>query len=269
MIPPVRKPYVAGSFYPAQASELREFLATSLTPFSPLVQPKAVILPHAGYLYSGRTAAEVVRRVQIPDVCFLVGPNHGGEGHPFALFSEGGWETPLGVAPIERDFAGALLEASHDLSPDSEAHAREHSLEVEVPFLQHRHPEVKIVPLVIGSLNQDWVRRVALSLIETLKTQTRFLIVASTDMSHYESDEAVRKKDPYALRAIEALDEEGLAETVKRHRISMCGLMPVYFALILLKALGAKKATLIDYRTSAEASGDYDRVVGYAGFIIE
>jgi AmmeMemoRadiSam system protein B len=234
-----------------------------------LTRAKAVVVPHAGYVYSGKTAGEVIRKVQIPEVCLLLGPNHWGVGLPFALVNEGSWETPLGSVPIERDFASGLLAACHDLAVDSQAHEREHSLEVEVPLLQYRNPEVKIVPLLIGTLDLERTRRVALSLARFLKTRSGFLIVASTDMNHYENDEVTRKKDRYALQAIEALDAEGLQKVVAAHHITMCGYVPVYLTLLLVKALGAKRATLVDYRTSAEASGDYERVVGYAGFIIE
>lgn len=269
MVPPVRKPHVAGDFYPAQPETLQKLLADFLEPKAPLKHSSAVILPHAGYIYSGKTAGQVMRQVQVPDVCFLIGPHHRGEGSPFALFADGAWETPLGRVPIDRDFAAGLLEASHDLTPDSEAHQREHSLEVEVPFLQYRNPKVKIVPLVLGTLNLDRVREVALSLIEFLKSRSGFLIVASSDMSHYESDAATREKDRHALQAIEALDEEALARAVVNFRITMCGFAPVYMTLILAKALGARRAALVNYTTSAEVSGDYDRVVGYAGFIID
>lgn len=235
----------------------------------PSRQAKAIILPHAGYLYSGKTAGEVMRRTQIPETCFLIGPNHWGYGHPFAIVSAGSWETPLGAVEIDHNFASGLLEACHDLRKDDGAHEKEHSLEVEVPFLQYRNPQVKIVPLVIGTLDWDRSREVALALTEFLKTRRGVLIVASTDMNHYESDEATRKKDRYALQAIEALDPEGLRKAITHQRITMCGAVPVYMALFLIHALGGKKAHLVDYRTSADASGDYDRVVGYAGFIIE
>ena len=209
-----------------------------------------------------------MRRVKVPETSFLIGPNHRAQGHPFALIPEGIWETPLGNVPIDRDFASGLLEASHDLTSNFDAHEKEHSLEVEVPFLQYRSPQVKIVPLIIGTLDVDRAHEVACSLVEFLKSRSRFLIVASTDMSHYESDEDTRQKDRYALQAIEALDEVGLRRAVERYRITMCGYVPVYMTILLAKALGVTKATLVDYRTSADTSGDYDRVVGYASFII-
>lgn len=260
---------MAGSFYPAETHKLKKLLSSLLLPFVPGRSVKAVILPHAGYIYSGRTVGKVIRQVNIPPTCFLIGPNHQGRGEPFAVYPEGRWATPLGQTPIDEEFASGLLEASHDLAPDLNAHQMEHALEVEVPFLQFRNREVRIVPLVIGTLNLLRVREAALSMTEYLKTRSSYLLVISTDMSHYDNDQATREKDRYALSAIEALDEEKLAEAVKRYGITMCGFAPVYLALILAKALGAQKATLVDYRTSADASGDYDRVVGYAGFIID
>lgn len=269
MTVPVRKPYVAGSFYPADSSALKEFLTASLKPISSLSHAKAVILPHAGYEYSGKTTAEVLKRTAVPSHCFLIGPNHRGAGYPFALFPEGSWETPLGPVPVDREFTSGLLESSHDLRADLFAHEREHSLEVIIPFLQFRNPAVKIAPLVIGTLDLDWSRQAAFSLLEFLKTYSNFLIVVSTDMSHYETEDTARRKDQHALRAIETLDEEKLVQVVENHQITMCGFVPVFLSLILVKGLGARKASLVDYRTSAEANGDKRRVVGYAGFIIE
>lgn len=267
---PVRKPHVAGSFYPADPKTLQASLQACLAPSSPSpVQPRAVILPHAGYMYSGKTAGRVLQKVRVPDLCFLVGPNHRGAGEPFALFSEGVWETPLGPVPVDSEFASGLLEACHDLRNDSLAHEEEHSLEVELPFLRYQNPALRIVPLLVGTIDLDWTREAALSLVEFLKTPKEFLLVVSTDMNHYENDQATREKDRYALAAIQALDEEAFRKAIEHYRISMCGFAPVYLSLIVLKALGARRAALIDYTTSAEASGDYDRVVGYAGFIIE
>ena len=264
----VRKPHVAGSFYPAEPQALRDYLQKVIEPTAPTIQAKAVIIPHAGYLYSGRTAAEVIRRINIPKTAFLIGPNHWGVGEAFALFSCGSWENPLGKVPVDEEFASGLLESSHDIRVDTEAHFREHSLEVEIPFLQYRNPSVAVVPLLIGTLNWDNVADVAFSMEEFLRTRSDFLIVCSTDMNHYENDKITREKDGYALEAIKALDEKTFRRAVVLHQISMCGCIPVYMTLILSKSMGAKRAELVDYRTSADASGDRDRVVGYAGFII-
>lgn len=267
----IRRPHVAGSFYPAEQKQLRQFCESRLSSTEPPLSVRAVILPHAGYVYSGETACRVLARVRVPEKNFLIGPNHRLYGsEPFAIFPEGKWETPLGKIEVDPELSAALLEASHDLKPDPEAHLSEHSLEVEVPFLQTKNPAAKIAPLVVGTLDLDQARSVALACGEVLASRREeALVVISTDMSHYESDEATRKKDRYALEAIENLDEEALVRVVRQHQITMCGFVPVYMLLVMKKLLGIRNATLVDYRTSADATGDRDRVVGYAGFIFE
>jgi len=206
----------------------------------------------------------------VPERVFLMGPNHSGVGADFSVVARGEWETPLGSVPIDEDFAGRLLASSDDIKSDEAAHRHEHCLEVQIPFLQSRNSGIKICPLVIGSLDLLTARQVALACGRVLnQTREPVLTVVSTDMNHYETDEATRKKDQYALQAIENLDEEALAGAVKEYRITMCGFVPVYMLLAMRELLGIKKARLVDYRTSADASGDRNRVVGYAGFIFE
>ena len=266
----IRKPAVAGTFYPSNLRELRQFLDEHLKPVPAPIPAKAVVLPHAGYIYSGVTASLVLSRVLVPETVFLIGPNHRGLGADFALFSKGEWQTPLGRVPIHEELAAKLLEASHDLQVDTQAHALEHSLEVEIPLLQFRNPALRIAPLIVGTLNIEAAREVALAAGDVLASlHDQPLTVISTDMSHYEPEEATRKKDRYALEAIQSLDAEALLRVVKDYRITMCGLVPVYMLLVMKEALGLQKATLVDYRTSAEATGDLERVVGYAGFIFE
>lgn len=268
---PVRKPHVAGSFYPANSSELRQFCQTHLTSAVQPRKARAVILPHAGYIYSGKTAGLVLSRVSIPENVFLIGPNHFGSGSPFALVSKGQWETPLGQVSIETRFAAEILKAVPQIQADEPAHRYEHSLEVEIPFLQVKNPAVKIIPLIVGTLDLESARQTALALGDCLagRPADSWLIVISTDMNHYESDEATRKKDRFALDAIENLDAGGLVRAVRNHRITMCGFVPVYMMLVMAGKLGIKKAELVNYTTSAEASGDTDRVVGYAGFVLQ
>jgi hypothetical protein len=221
-------------------------------------------------MYSGETACRVLSQIPVPKKNFLMGPNHGGMGSPFALFASGEWKTPLGSVPIDSDLASGLLEISHDLRCDEEAHRMEHSLEVQIPFLQTKNPDLRIVPLIVGTLDLDMAREVALTCGDFIAGSSEpILVVVSSDMSHYESDRAARKKDSYALQAIENLDEETLVHAVEKYNITMCGFVPVYMLLVMKDLLGIQKATLVDYRTSADASGDFDRVVGYAGFIFE
>jgi len=266
----VREPAVAGMFYPGDGATLKKYCQARLGPRSPLISAKAVVLPHAGYTYSGETACRVLSQVDVPKSNFLIGPNHHGRGAPFAIMSNGEWETPLGRVRIQSGLASGLLTACGRLTDDSLAHRDEHSLEVEVPFLQTRNPQMELVPLVVGTRDLADAREVARSCGKYLATSPeRILVVVSSDMNHFESDEATRVKDAYALRAVEALDEEALAKAIKTHRITMCGFVPVYMLLSMKEALGIHKATLVDYRTSADATGDQDRVVGYAGFIFE
>lgn len=265
----IRKPAVAGSFYPSDSSELGQFLEKSCTQGSSRLV-KALITPHAGYVYSGRTALKVFSQVVIPEINLLIGPNHRGMGSDFALYPDGAWKTPLGEVRVDHDLAAKLLESSHDLHADPEAHGFEHSLEVVLPFLQVKNPHARIVPLIAGTLDWERARAAALAMGEMLATLPEpVLVVVSNDMSHYENEGITREKDRYALDAILNLDPAWLVEAVARHRITMCGFIPVYMLLIMAGTLGITKASLVEYTTSAEASGDYDRVVGYAGFIFE
>jgi hypothetical protein len=265
-----REPSVAGTFYPESPQELQRFCNQVILPSTPLAEARAVILPHAGYIYSGETAGKVLSQVKIPEKIFLIGPNHRGYGSDFAVAAKGEWKTPLGRVPIDEDLASRFLEASHDLVHDEEAHRFEHSLEVEVPLLQTKNPGVKIVPLIVGTLDLEQAHSVAAACGELLSNQKEpVLIVTSTDMNHYENDRDTRIKDRFALDAIEHLDAEALAKAIAKYNITMCGFVPVYMLLVMSRQMGIKKATLVDYRTSANVSGDYDRVVGYAGFILQ
>lgn len=265
-----RAPSVAGTFYPDNPTELKEFCDSHLKPEKSAQKARAIILPHAGYIYSGETACRVLSRVKVSDTVVLIGPNHRGVGSEFAMTAAGVWETPLGEVAIDSQLASKFLEASHDIVNDELSHRYEHSLEVEIPLLQTKNPKLKIVPMVIGTLDFDWAKQVAHACGEILASAKKeILVVISTDMSHYESDDVTRKKDRYALEAIQHLDEQALLEAVRRYNITMCGIVPVYMLLCMKDLLGIKSAALVDYTTSADATGDKDRVVGYAGFIFE
>lgn len=265
----LRKPYVAGTFYPRDPEEIRRFAKTYLNPGASCLEARAVILPHAGYMFSGKTACRVLSQIRIPETAFLIGPNHSGFGAEFALMAEGAWQTPLGNVPIDSHLASAFLKASPHLVNDEIAHEGEHSLEVEVPLLQILRPTIKIVPLIVGTLDLGSAREVALQCASVIAERTDVLLIISTDMSHYESDEATRQKDRHALNAIAALDPDCLVHSVTKYRITMCGFVPVYMLLVMKERLRLHQATLVEYTTSAEASGDYKRVVGYAGFILQ
>lgn len=262
----IRRPAVAGTFYPADADALRRQLARCLKP-STAKPAKAVLGPHAGYEYSGPVAGAVYASVIVPDDVVLLSFNHRGRGAEFAVWPKGAWRTPLGDAPIADDLASHVSEACK-LEDDPEAFAGEHSGEVHVPFLQARNPGVRIVPV---ALSCGWEGFDALTEFgkRLAAVEGAFLVAASTDMSHFEPDAPTRVKDKYALDAISELDAPALRDAVRRHDISMCGFAPTVAFIAYAKARGAKSARLVVYGTSADTSGDYDRVVGYAGFVVD
>ena len=264
-----RKPVVAGQFYPGNPAQLRAFLQEAMPPQSALLKAIGVVAPHAGYVYSGKVAGKVFGRVIVPDAVVLLGPNHTGLGTRASIMSEGAWATPLGTAPIDAALAAALKTACPLLEEDSLAHAHEHSLEVEVPFLQHRNPSVQIVPIALMLRGFDDIEDMGDAIAQVLAGwPDPVLLVASSDMTHYEAHETAKSKDARAIEKVLALDARGLLDTTARHRISMCGVIPAAVVLVAAKRLGATRAELVAYSTSGEASGDYDRVVGYAGLAV-
>ncbi len=266
----VRQPAVAGQFYPGAPGELaaqvNEFMKVEAEPEPALM----VVSPHAGYMYSGRTAGQVVGRVDVPPRVILVGPNHRGLGAQAALMTQGQWETPLGLVTLDEELAARLLEHSRLLEEDTLAHQFEHSLEVQVPFLQARRPDLKLTPLCLGSLSYAACQEIGQALAQVVQALDQpVLLVASTDMSHYEPVEAARQKDMKAIEHILALDPQGLYDTVRNLGITMCGVLPTTVCLVAAKHLGAEKAELVEYTNSGAATGDYRQVVGYAGLIVK
>ena len=263
-----RPPVVADRFYPGDPTLLRQTLAG----FIPSVQKKkkalAVIVPHAGYVYSGAVAGETFAGVQVPETALILGPNHHGNGQPLAL-GISDWQMPMGGVSIKRDLAGSILRNSEVIVEDDVAHLQEHSLEVQVPFLQFLQKKLKIVPIVVSHVSYEVCTQTARDLATAIREFAQsVLMVASTDMTHYESRRNASIKDHLALERIQALDPKGLYETVLGNRISMCGIMPTTIALLTALELGATRAELVRYTDSGEASGDTDQVVGYAGLVI-
>lgn len=263
-----RQAVVADQFYPGNPAVLRQTLNTLI----PAVQEKevafAVVSPHAGYVYSGAVAGETFARVQIPETVVILGPNHHGRGEALAL-GVSDWSMPLGKVPIERTLADAVLRRSRVIVGDDTAHLYEHSLEVQVPFLQYLQENLKIVPIVVSHVSYSVCQEAAMDLAAAIREFTApVLIVASTDMTHYESRRSASSKDRLALERVLAMDPEGLYETVVGNRISMCGIMPTTIALLAAMELGAREAELVRYTDSGAVSGDTNQVVGYAGLII-
>jgi AmmeMemoRadiSam system protein B len=265
----LREPAVAGRFYPANPSELRADVESYLSPPQDLVSAIGCIVPHAGYVYSGQVAGAVFSRLQIPSCCIVLCPNHTGFGHPLAIVKEGGWRTPLGDLPIASDLAEKLLQSFPALVEDSAAHRSEHAIEVELPFLQVVRPGVTFVPITVGTGRLLLLEHLGEAVATVLQHyEERVLMIASSDMNHYEDDATTRTKDHKAIDQILALNPRGLHETVMNESISMCGFGPSVAMLTAAKRLGATKAELVRYATSGDVSGDRDMVVGYAGIVV-
>lgn len=266
-----RMPKVAGQFYPAAAKELRE----QIKRFSDTQLKKkdviACVLPHAGYVYSGYVATQTVSQIIIKNSVVLLGPNHTGLGAPFSIMTKGAWLTPFGEVKIDNILAQAILKQSRELKEDSLAHAKEHSLEVELPILQYFRPDFQIVPMVFSSSNFESLKKIGreiASSIKELKKEKDSLIIASSDLTHYEPQAQAKAKDNLVIAAILELNEDKLIENISRYNISMCGYAPVSVMLSAAKALGAKNAELIKYQTSGDVTNDTESVVGYAGIIL-
>jgi hypothetical protein len=268
---PIRLPAVAGRFYPSEPEALRhEVLAClSETPNQKPLRALACIAPHAGYMYSGHVAGAVFAALEIPPLCLVLCPNHTGIGPPLAIISEGAWETPLGNVPVASGFAAALKQRYPLLREDSSAHRGEHAIEVELPFLQIRQPRLKLVPVALGTGKFDALEQLGDAIADVIAAHNEsVLIVASSDMNHYESDAITRVKDQLAIAPILALDPRALYDVVTQRQISMCGFGPALAMLTAARKLGATSAKLIKYATSGDISGDRDLVVGYAGVIV-
>ena len=265
-----RQPVVSDQFYPGNPAVLQQTL-TTLIPAVPEEQKQsalAVIVPHAGYVYSGAVAGETFARVKVPETALILGPNHTGNGQTLAL-GISDWDMPLGPVPIERRLAVSILRNSEIIVDDDVAHQQEHSLEVQVPFLQYLQKNLKIVPIVVSHISYADCRRAAHDLASAVREfGEQVLMVASTDMTHYEPRRSASAKDHLALERVLALDPHGLYETVVGNRISMCGIMPTTITLLAALELGATQAELVRYTDSGEVSGDTNQVVGYAGLVI-
>ena len=269
----LRRPAVAGRFYPRDPDDLRTeangYLSQSISSNLQPVKAIGCIAPHAGYMYSGHVAGAVFARIEIPKLCVVICPNHTGMGRALAIMCEGAWETPLGDVPIDTEFAAALKRRYPVLQDDSAAHRAEHAAEVELPFLQLLQPDLRFVPIALGIGQFETLEQLGMALADVVGAQKEpVLIVASSDMNHYESDVVTRTKDHRAIERILTLDARGLYDVVTQQNISMCGFGPATAMLTAARQLGARSAQLVKYATSGDISGDREMVVGYAGVIV-
>jgi AmmeMemoRadiSam system protein B len=267
----VRAPAVAGRFYPADPYELAKQVDEYVSGSASLqkVAAMACVVPHAGYMYSGAVAGSVYRAVPLTKRVVLFGPRHYPRGESLAIRTEGEWQTPLGRVRVDAELASELRHAFPRLRDDAVAHQAEHSLEVQLPFLQRLLGDFTFVPVLIGTDRFAMLEELGTALAQVLAAQAEpVLMIASSDMNHYESDVITREKDRLAIERILALDPRGLWGTVRDRGISMCGYAPTVSILTAAKWRGATRADLVSYATSGDVTGDYEAVVGYAGIVI-
>lgn len=279
MKPTIRPPAVAGRFYPSDRKELAAEIKLYTQGDAPegvgaavveQVAARACVVPHAGYMYSGHVAGAVYASLDIPARCILLGPRHFPGGEPMSILTEGSWQTPLGDAAIDSALAREIRDACPRLREDPVSHAREHSLEVQVPFLQQLVSGFRFVPIVLVTDRFGAIEELGRAVARVVAAQRdRVLVVASSDMNHYESDAVTRQKDGRAIEKILALDARGLFDTVRAEGITMCGYAATVAMLVAMNELGAKEAKLVRYATSGDVNGNRDEVVGYAGVVVQ
>ncbi|MFA5320276.1 MAG: AmmeMemoRadiSam system protein B [Candidatus Omnitrophota bacterium] len=267
----VRKPAAAGRFYEASAGGLRRQVESLIDRDVPKEDAVGCILPHAGYMYSGRIAGRTVSALKVRPHLVLLGPNHTGMGAPFSVSSRQSWETPLGKCEPDRGLADALTAECPFLREDQQAHLAEHSLEVELPFFQYFSGDFRVLPVCIGS--DDFVKlqelgRAIAAAVDKAASRDSVLIAASSDMTHYEDSRSAKEKDEAALEAIVSFNAQELYRRVIEKGISMCGYAPVITLLTAARLLGARRAKVIAYSNSGMVNGDQSSVVGYAGVLI-
>ncbi len=263
----IREPAVAGTFYPAHAAALAAGVDRFLEGAPSAKTAIGAVVPHAGYMYSGAVAGATYAAVAVPPRVLVLGPNHTGLGFSRAALSPAeAWRTPLGSVVLDPALRESLS-AGPGVAPDAAAHAREHSLEVQLPFLQRARADVAIGALCLAHLSYGECERLAETVAAAARSASA-LLVASSDMSHYLPAAEARVADRRALEPLLALDAEGLYRRVHEEEITMCGVIPAVVMLLAARALGARTAELVRYAHSGEVSGDDERVVGYAGVVV-
>lgn len=264
----MRAPAVSGQFYPGSKNDLLREISKCFADI-PLNQRPVLgaVVPHAGYMYSGNTAAYVYSTLPKADTYVILGPNHTGIGTPVSVSSET-WSTPLGEVKSDIDFIKALPKKIIDM--DESAHKYEHSIEVQLPFLQHRFRDFKIVPICMGMQDEETALDVGMEISEAVrKVNKKVVIIASSDFSHYKPDKKAREDDEYFINSVLALDIQTFYRRLYERAASVCGFGPISAMIAATKNLGAMKATLLKYSTSGDTTGDFSAVVGYAGIIVE
>jgi len=265
----IRHPAVAGQFYTNDPTELRAELAGYIVPQKHRQKAIGIIAPHAGYIYSGNVAGRVYGEVSLPENVIILGPNHHGIGARAALYADGEWLTPLGAVGINNRLAKLIMKNAPLVREDTTAHHYEHSLEVQVPFLQFIRQDITIVPICLGFADFPSCAALGKGIAAAIGAfEGEVLIVASSDMTHYESAASAREKDEEALREITALKPERLLKVCRDREITMCGVIPATVMLVAALALGATQARVVSYATSGDVTGDQRQVVAYAAVAV-
>lgn len=266
----IRDAVVAGRFYPESSRSLKEQLAQLVEREDNREDIIALVSPHAGYIYSGVVAGKTFSEINVPDTVVILSPNHTGYGEPVSIMSSGKWRIPTGDIGINEELASTIKNNSRLVKENSAAHLREHSIEVQLPFIKYLNDRASIVPITIMPIRYPDCLDVGKAVAAAIKgIEGNTLIVASSDMTHYKPRSHAKEQDMLAIEKILSLDPEGLYKTVTKNNISMCGVIPATIMLIAAQILGAKSARLVDYRDSGEVNGDASSVVGYAGIIIK
>ena len=265
----LRLPAVSGRFYPANPEELTQLVRqySAPDPLTALQRVTACLVPHAGYVYSGHVAGAVFSKILLPQKIIVLGVRHLPRGKPAAILCSGAWRTPLGDVPIDEPLGQSLLKQCPILHEDSLAHLTEHSLEVQLPFLQVLAPNFSFVPIALGTIHFDELVAIGEAIAAILRAHTEILLLTTSDLNHYQDDRTTRAKDKKAIDRLLALDARGLYDVCRNEEISMCGLGPAVAMLTALRSLNATQTNLVRYATSADVSGDTSTVVGYAGLI--
>jgi MEMO1 family protein len=267
----VRNPAVAGQFYSGSKEPLAKEVRSLIKEPAKKIDAIGVLSPHAGYVYSGPVAGITLSSIEPKTHYIILGPNHTGLGSAFSMSASDSWKTPLGEVSINKALADMILKNCPDVKKDELAHIHEHSIEVQLPFLQVLQENFTFVPIVVSMAGLETYRKVGEAIaksVKDLKLEKDVTIIASSDMTHYESQDSAKDKDSRAIDAILKLDEKALVERVEEFEITMCGFAPAAIMITAAKKLGAKNAQLVRYQTSGDVSGDYSSVVGYAGIII-
>lgn len=266
----VRRAVVAGQFYNGTEESLKEQVKKYIDEKAKKEGVVGILAPHAGFMFSGEVAGAVYSRIIFPETFVILGSNHTGAGDPCAIMTKGSWQTPLGEVEIDSDLACKILANSKSLKEDERAHSYEHSIEVQLPFLQYLGKEFKFVPICLSHLDLEICRDIGKAIAKPIKEgKEKVVIVASSDLTHYEPQEEANRKDKIALDVVIKLEPEELVSKVEELRISMCGVIPTTIMLMASKELGATKGELVKYMTSGDVIGDYRQVVGYGGALIK